>query len=368
MVARVVVLGGGPGGTVVANRLARRRDVEVTLVDNHGRHLYQPGLLYLTLQGGGVADYERDEASLLRGSVRLRVGRAKSVDVDRRAVALEDGALEYDWLVLATGSRVFDAAIPGLREFGHHFHCPPAAERLQARLAEFRGGRVVVGVGGLPYKCPPVPIEFALLFEDWLRRRGLRDRTELTYLSPLESIVSRPEVSAAAAPWLEERGIGIETSFVPVRVEERAIVSASGKRLEYDLLVLVPPHRAAPYLRRSALADASGFVAADRHTLRVRDRVYALGDTADVPAPKTAAAALGQAPVVADNIASEIEGRPPQARYGGRVLCFLETGGGAAARIEFDYETPPRPLERTARNLWLKSLIRRFYFRILPLR
>jgi len=368
MAARVVVLGGGAGGTVVANHLARWTGIDVTLVDNHGKHLYQAALLYLPFIGGSPSDFEQDEAPLVLPTVKLRIGRVKGVDPDQKRVTLEDGTLDYDWLVIATGSRVHDASVPGFREFADHFHCPPAAEQLQKKLPEFKGGKVVVGIAGQPYKCPPTPVEFALLFEEWLRKRGGRDRAELVYITPMDRVLSKPEVAAAAQPWLEEAGYRIETGFTVDRVEKGAVLSKEGKRLEFDLMVAVPPHAGAPYLRNSALAGPLGFVPCDPRTMKVRDRVYALGDAADVPAPKTGAAAQEAAPVVAENIHAEIDGRDPGAKYSGHVVCFMETGGRKAARIEFDYDNPPPALVRAPLHHYHKAMLHQFYFKTLPLK
>jgi sulfide:quinone oxidoreductase len=368
MAAKVVVLGGGAGGTVAANHLARFGDVEVTVVDNHGKHLYQAMLLYLPFVGGTAEDFEHDERDLLDPAVKLRVGRVKGIDPDRRIVVLEDGELAYDWLLIATGSRVYDSAVPGFRDHGDHFHCPPAVEQLQKKLAEFKGGRVAIGFASHPYKCPPTPVEFSLLFEEWLRRRSIRDQTRLTYFSPLDKVLARPEVAAVARPWLEEKGFAVRTGFTAASVERGALKSKEGESIEFDLLVMVPPHAAAPFLRNSPLAGPLGFLAADKHTMKVRDRVYAIGDTADLPVPKTAVAAQEQAPAAARNIRAEIDGRAPEARYDGHVLCFMETGDRAAARIEFDYDHAPRPLERGPNHHQHKSLLHQFYFKTLPLK
>jgi len=368
MAARVVVLGGGAGGTVAANHLARFGDIDVTVVDNHGKHLYQAMLLYLPFVGGMPADFEEDERSLLAPEVKLRVGRVKGIDPDRRVVTLEDGELSYDWLVVATGSRVYDHAVPGLRDRGDHFHCPPAVEQLQRKLSEFKGGRVAVGFASHPYKCPPTPVEFSLLFEEWLRKRGIREKTELTYFSPLDRVLARPEIASAARPWLEEKGFRVVTGFAPSSVEAGILRSKGGEGIEFDLLVMVPPHAGAPFLRNSPIAGPLGFVPADPNTLRVRDRVYAIGDATDLAVPKTGVAAQEQAPVAAANIQAEIDGREPSNRYDGHVMCFMETGDRAAARIEFDYVHAPRPLERAPHHHHHKSMLHQFYFKTLPLK
>ncbi len=364
MVARVVILGGGVGGTTIANRLARRHDVEVTVIDNHGRHLYQPGLLYVPLNGRTPSDWERDESTLLRRSVALRVGRVLAVDPEMRRIKLEgNDEVAYDWLVIATGSRVYhDDSMPGLKEHGLHFHCAHASMRLRERLASFTGGRVVIGASALPYKCPPSIIEFALLFDEWLRLRGLRDRTDITFTYPLADVFPKAEVAPAVRQWLTERNIRIETSFVPAVIEAQAVTSHAGRRLDHDLLIMVPPHRGAPYLRGSPLAGPSGFVPCDPHTLRVRGRGFVVGDSADLSVPKSGAAAHFQAPVVARNIADEIDGNVPSADYDGRVGCFLESDRSHAAYLTFDYDHAPKPPKLTRFNRFKKAIMNTFYW------
>src|SRR5579884_3546524 len=187
MPARVVILGGGVGGTVVANRLVRRaRDrARVTVVDAAGIHTYQPGFLYVPFTGDGRRTLGRPERRLLDPRVDLVVDRAAAIDLERREIRLQEGAtLRYDALVIATGSRLAPEEVPGLEEGAHHFYTLDAAERLHAVLERFSGGRIVIGVAGLPYKCPPAPLEFTFLLDDYLRRRGLRDRTVIQYLPP----------------------------------------------------------------------------------------------------------------------------------------------------------------------------------------
>ena len=187
MPARVVVLGGGVGGTLAANLLAKElgREVRVTVVDPTGMHLYQPGFLYLAMGQANGRWLTRDERTLLRRDVDLAVERAIRIDTDAGTVELERGGnLAWDHLVLATGARLMPDQIPGLAAGSFGFYSLEDAERLREELRRFRGGRVKVGVAGIPYKCPPAPVEFVFMLDGLLRRRGLRDRTEITLLSP----------------------------------------------------------------------------------------------------------------------------------------------------------------------------------------
>lgn len=364
----VVILGGGVGGTRVANRLVERgSDLTVTVVDSHGDHLYQPAYMYLPF--GVTFESARDERTLLDWKVRLLVERATRIDASAREVHFESGkTIGYDALVIATGSRVDKDALPSLLEFGRHFHCRHAAEDLREALALFEGGKIVVGASRLPYKCPPSPVEFALLLEEWLREHGLRSRTEIFYAYPLPRVMSLEPVADAADALFAERGIQAVTPFEVDSVdgERRLLRSTDGRALAFDLLVMVPPHCGAPFLAGSGLTGKGNWVKVDKETLRAAPAIYALGDAADLPAPKSGAAAHFQSEVVVENVRAELEGRPPAARYDGHVQCFAETGGGRALKIEFTYARPPDRPEPSILAHQQKAILNRLYFTLIP--
>jgi sulfide:quinone oxidoreductase len=350
MPAQVVILGGGVGGTLTANLLDRRlgRDVHVTVVDPTGMHLYQPGFLYAALGKANGRWLARDERTLLRRGVDLAVEAATLVEPDRGRVRLaHGGSLAFDYLVLATGARLVPEEIPGLVEGAHEFYSLEGALRLREALRGFRGGRVLVGVAGIPYKCPPAPVEFTLMLDRYLRKQGVRDTTELTLLSPLNRAFTIEPASRLVQPLMEARGIGLETFFNVETVDPSAgtVSSLEGDSAAYDLLVLVPPHRGQAVIEASGLGDAGGWVPTDRTTLAHRDhkRILALGDATDLPISKSGSTAHFEAPVIASRIAALIRGTAPKAGYGGRVMCFLETGDGRATALRFDYQHPPVP-------------------------
>jgi sulfide:quinone oxidoreductase len=350
MPAQVVVLGGGVGGTLTANLLARQpgRNLHVTVVDPTGMHVYQPGFLYAALGKANGRWLARDERTLLHRKVDLAVEAATRIDPDKGTVQLAHGSsLPFDYLVLATGARLVPEQIPGLVEGAHEFYSLQGALRLREALRRFRGGRVLVGVAGIPYKCPPAPVEFTLMVDQYLRRRGLRDKSQVTLLSPLNRAFTIESASKLIQPILTKRGIGLETFFNVEEVDPSAgtVRSLEGEAATYDLLVLVPPHRGQAVIETSGLGDAGGWVPTDRQTLSHRDheRIFAIGDATDLPISKSGSTAHFEAPVVASRIASLVTGTAPNANYGGRVMCFLETGDGRATALRFDYEHPPVP-------------------------
>jgi sulfide:quinone oxidoreductase len=379
---RVLILGGGVGGTLTANLLARRLkhrldrgDVDITLVDAQGNHVYQPGFMYIAMGGEREEKLQRPERALLDAKVNLVVDTVVRVDELAQTVVLAGGgAVPYDYLVLASGSRIVPELIEHFDEEAHHFYTPDAARKLREALDGFKGGRVVIGIASMPYKCPPAPLEVAFLIESELRERGLREKSEVHFCSPIGRAFTIESVSEMATPILEQKGIELHTFFnvEGIDPERKVVLSLEGEELGYDLLVLVPPHRGAQFLMDSGLAPApGGWLPTDRHTLRVggRPNVFALGDATDLPLSKAGSTAHFEAPVVTEGIVAALENREPagkHAAYEGRVMCFFEVGDGKGTLLRFDYDHPPKPPKPNA--LWHlgKIVFNKTYFHTVP--
>jgi sulfide:quinone oxidoreductase len=358
-VKRIVIVGGGVGGTLVANLLQKKlgRDIDagevaLTLIDERGQHVYQPGFMYIAMGGQTAERLVRPERSLLEHRVELIVDWVDRIDEEAKVVRLQAGPpVAYDYLVLATGSRIVPEDIPFFDVEAHHFYSAEAALRLRQALDAFTGGRIVIGIAGMPYKCPPAPLEVAFLIEAELRERHLRDQSELHFCSPIGRAFTIESVSEMATPILQEKGIELHTFFnvETIDPDRHVIGSLEGEELPYDLLILVPPHRGAQVLIDSGLAKApGGWLPTDRHTLQVggREHVFALGDATDLPLSKAGSTAHFEAPVVAERIAALVQGREPDAKhasYEGRVMCFFEIGDGKGTLLRFDYDHPPKP-------------------------
>jgi len=379
---RIVILGGGVGGTLTANLLARRLgdriargEVDITLIDAQGAHVYQPGFMYIAMGGEREERLSRPERSLLDAPINLIVDTAVRIDEAARTVVLASGAiLPYDYLVLATGSRIVPEEIPFFTQEARHFYTGKAALELRHALDAFAGGRVVIGIASMPYKCPPAPLEVSFLIEAELRERGLREKSEVHFCSPIGRAFTIESVSEVATPILEQKGIELHTFFnvEAIDPERKVILSLEGEELGYDLLILVPPHRGQQFLIDSGLAPApGGWLPTDRHTLQVggRPNVFALGDATDLPLSKAGSTAHFEAPVVVEGIIAGLEGRAPSgkhASYEGRVMCFFEVGDGKGTLLRFDYEHPPKPPKPNA--LWHlgKIVFNKTYFHTVP--
>jgi sulfide:quinone oxidoreductase len=373
MAAEVLILGGGVGGTIVANLVAKQSSgkAHVTVVDTTGIHVYQPGFLYVAIGQEQPSALRRAEAKLLRPDVSLVVDRATRVDPVARKVQLESGrTITYDQLLLATGSRTLMDEVAGAGD-AHDFYSMEGAIRLFEALKAFEGGSIVIGVAGIPYKCPPAPVEFVFLLDDYLRARGIRDKVQIKLLSPLNRAFTIEATSKLVQPILAERGIELTGFFNVESVDPLAktVSSLEGETVAYDLLVLVPPHRGQKVIEDSGLGDERGWVPVDKNTLKHAkfEHIWAIGDTTNIPISKSGSVAHYEATIVAAEIVAEVKGEAPPAHvYNGKVTCFLETGRGQATTISFDYDHPPVSPSPARRWHWAKALFNKAYWHTVP--
>jgi sulfide:quinone oxidoreductase len=357
---RIIILGGGTGGTLVANRLRRvyrPEAVEIVVVDRDDDHVYQPGLLFVPFGRADVRRITRPRWRQLRSGIIYCQASVDHVDVEHDRVHFGAGhSLDYDVLIVATGARLLPEETegltgPGWQENVFTFYTPEGAEALRRALARFGGGRLAVNVVDMPIKCPVAPLEFCFLADDYFRRRGIRDRVDLTYVTPLDGAFTKPVASRELAGLLAGKDIELVTEFSTGSVEAAGQPGAPGRLVSYDervvpfdLAVVVPLHGGAAYVGRSpGLGDALGFVPVDPHTLqaKVKPNVFALGDATDAPASKAGSVAHFEGEVVAGNVRRFLAGEPLAASFDGHTNCFIETGRGRALLIDFNYDTEP---------------------------
>jgi sulfide:quinone oxidoreductase len=354
---QIVVLGGGTGGTMVANRLRRRFDAdeaEIHVVDRDDRHVYQPGLLFVPFGLTSLDEIVRPRNRQLRDGIVFHEREIDAVWIERDEVLLDDGAiLPYDVLVVATGSHLQPEETegltgPGWNENAFTFYTPEGADALRRALERFDGGRLVVNLVDMPIKCPVAPLEFAFLAEWYFQERKIRDRVELVYATPLDGAFTKPVASEHLGGLLVEKAIELVTEFNAGEVDASRgkLVSYDGRELDFDLLVTVPLHAGAAFVERSpGLGDALGFVTTDKTTLqsRARPNVFALGDATDLPTSKAGSVTHFEAEVLVENVARFLAGKELEAGYDGHANCFIETGFHKALLIDFNYETEPLP-------------------------
>ncbi|GAB4209915.1 MAG: FAD/NAD(P)-binding oxidoreductase [Sandaracinaceae bacterium] len=388
---RIVILGGGTGGTMMANRLVKalpRDGWKVIVVDRDDVHVYQPGLLFLPF-----GTYRKDETikprrQLLDPRVELRHAEIDRIAPDENVVALEGGTkLSYDVLIVATGSRILPEQTPGLtgvgwKETAFDFYTLEGALALRDKLAAWKGGRLVVNVAEMPIKCPVAPLEFLFLADAFFTERGMRDRVEIVYATPLEGAFTKPRASAALGDMLGRRNIQVLGDFALSEVDgdKRLLKSYDGRETSYDLLVSIPLHGGAAAISQSGMGDGGGWLPTDKHTLqsKAHPNVFAIGDATDLPSSKAGAVAHFQSEVLVENILRLIDEKPLEPAFDGHANCFIETGFGKAMLIDFNYTTEPLPgrfplpgigpftlLEESEANHWGKLAFKWVYWNLL---
>lgn len=354
--SQILILGAGFGGITAALELRRLlpEGHHVAVVDRQSHFLMGLAKLW-ALDGRRSIDAGRRPLERLRArGVDLVLGTVDRIDVSGKQVVVAGRPLPYDHLIIALGAQLDAAGLPGFSA-AHNLYDPAGITALSKALESLGGGRILFFVSSTPFKCPPAPYEAAMLTSHLLRRRGVRETCEIELTTP----EARPlpigpaSCSADLKAHLDANGIRYLPDHKPKAVwpDRRLVEYENGATRTYDLLVGVPPHRAPDVVRASGLTDASGWIAVDARTLQTAHReVYALGDVAFVktpsgkPLPKAGVLAEAQAKVVAANLAAQIQGQAPSARFDGRGYCFIELGDGLATAVDGEFFAQPEPV------------------------
>jgi len=352
-----VILGGGTGGTLAANRLRRElpeSDARITVVDQDDRHVYQPGLLFVPFGLSTGDEIVRSRRHQFHRGVDYVQSAVDHVELIADTVHLANGAtLPYDVLIVASGAVLVPEETAGLTDAGwmervFTFYSPGGAQGLAGALAAFDGGRVVVNPIDLPIKCPVAPLEFCFLADWYFHERGIRDRVSLTYVTPLDGAFTKPVASARLGGMLAEKNIDLVTEFNTGEVDGAGgrLVSYDDREVDFDLAVVVPLHSGADYVGRSAgLGDELNFVPCDQHTLQstAAPNVFVIGDAAAIPTSKAGSVTHFEGEVLTANVRHFLAGEPLDRHFDGHTNCFIESGFDKALLIDFNYDTEPLP-------------------------
>ena len=388
---KLLILGAGTAGTIMANKMSHLLDQEewhITIVDKHKTHYYQPGFLFIPFDIYTCSDVIKPKRDYIPPSVELILSDIEHIEPEKNRVKLANNKiLGYDLLIIATGSRIVPEETEGLKEDNWHknifdFYTVEGACQLQKFLKHWEGGRLVLNVMEMPIKCPVAPLEFLFLADWWFTEKGIRDKVDLTFVTPLPGAFTKPKAAQILGDFLEKKNINLVPEFSVSRVdsENNKLISWDDKEVDYDVLVTVPVNMGDPVIERSGLGDELGFVPTHKHTLQSKEHenIFVLGDATDLPSSKAGSVAHFQADVLTDNIIRYIEGLPLSEGFDGHANCFIESGFGKGLLIDFNYDVEPLPgkfplpgigpfslLQETSMNHWGKMMFRWIYWNLL---
>jgi sulfide:quinone oxidoreductase len=351
---RLVILGAGTAGTMMANHLDHElnpSEWEIVIIDERKEHYYQPGYLFLPFDIYTPEDIIKPIQKFIPKKVQLLNEKIEKINAKESEVWLSKGeSLHYDVLIIATGAKIAPGEIQGMQGEEWYstvfdFYTFEGALALRDKLREWEGGKLVIHITEMPVKCPVAPLEFAFLADSFFRHKKMRDKVEITYVTPLDGAFTKPRATAALNHLLEEKNIAIESDFAIAEVdnENKKIIDYGGREIPFDLLVTVPTNKGDELIERSGLGDELNYVPTNKSTLQSMafPNIFVLGDASNIPASKAGSVAHFQAEVLTKNILSYIKGEPMKEEFDGHANCFVETGNGKALLIDFNYTHEP---------------------------
>ncbi|NIA31788.1 MAG: FAD-dependent oxidoreductase [Actinobacteria bacterium] len=388
---KILILGAGTAGTIMANKLSQHLNPEewqITIVDKHKNHYYQPGFLFIPFDIYSKNDVVKPKRDYIPTSVEMILSGVEVIEPENNRVKLTDNRiLSYDYLILATGSQIKPEETEGLKEgwwFKNifEFYTPEGAVELEKYLKHWQGGRLVLNIIEMPIKCPVAPLEFLFLADWWFTEKGIRDKVDITFVTPLPGAFTKPKAAQILGSFLEKKSINLVAEFNTGSVdwENNKLVSFDEQKIEYDLLVTIPTNMGSDLIERSGMGDELNFVPTHKHTLQSKnyENIFVIGDATDLPSSKAGAVAHFQADVLTENFMRHIDGLPLLDSFDGHANCFIESGFGKGLLIDFNYDVEPLPgkfplpgvgpfslLQETKMNHWGKMMFRWVYWNLL---
>ncbi|MDA3779625.1 MAG: FAD/NAD(P)-binding oxidoreductase [Bacteroidales bacterium] len=388
---KIVILGGGTAGTMMANKLRKSLDRDewaITIVDKNKTHYYQPGFLFIPFGIYKKQDVIKAKSDFFPAGVTIIYNDIDKIDGDNNKVLLEDGNfLDYDFLIVATGAQTRPEETPGMKDKLwlkeiFDFYTIEGSVALQKRFKSWEGGTLVMAITELPFKCPVAPIEFVCLAEEYFAKKGMRDKVNIKLVTPLAGAFTKPIATKMLSELLTEKNIEVIPDFYIESIDNdtKELVSYDDRRVPFDILSVVPTNMGDDMVGRSGMGDDLNFIPTDKHTLQSEkyDNVFVIGDASNIPTSKAGAVAHFSGEILFENIMSAIDGRKLMAKFDGHANCYIETGYGKGALIDFNYETEPLPgtfplpgigpfglLKNTKINHYGKIMFRWIYWHIL---
>jgi sulfide:quinone oxidoreductase len=389
----LLILGAGTGGTMVANKMIHEldsREWEIIIVDRDETHYYQPGLLFIPFGIYSSRDVEKPKRDFIPRGVKLILSDIEVIEPDKNRVILtrENQVINYDYLVIATGTHIQPGETEGLLDGGgwrkniFDFYSPDGAVDLASHLKFWKGGRLVLNVAEMPIKCPVAPLEFLFLADWFFHEKGIRDQVEIVYATPLDGAFTKPRAAGILGGMLESKGINIEPNFNLGEVDNKkqVIKSWDDREIPYDLLITIPTNMGSEVINKSGMGDELNYVPIDKHTLQsVKwENVWVIGDAGNAPTSKAGSVAHFMLDVLIDNMLRHMEGLEPLAEFDGHANCFIESGFDQGILIDFNYDVEPLPgkyplpglgpfslLKESPTNHWGKMMFRWIYWNVL---
>lgn len=351
---KILILGAGTAGTMMANHLHNELDslfYEINIIDNRTDHYYQPGFLFLPFGMYEPEDVVKPIKKFIPNGVNLIQDTIDKIVPTENAVYMANGdVFHYDLLIIATGNDIAPGEVTGMlgnewRNSVFDFYTFEGSMALRKKLENWEGGKLVVHITEMPIKCPVAPLEFVFLADSFFKDKKMRDKVELTYVTPLSGAFTKPKSTAALEHLLHEKNINIVSDFAIESIdnENKKMIDYGGKEVEFDLLVTIPTNKGSEVIARSGMGDDLNYVPTHKATLQSKkyDNIFIIGDATDVPASKAGSVAHFEAEILSENIQRYLKGQPLKEEFDGHANCFIETGGGKALLIDFNYTHEP---------------------------
>lgn len=351
---RLIILGAGTAGTMMANHLSRelnRSEWEIDIIDELEKHYYQPGFLFLPFGMYEEADIVKNIRDFIPAGVNLIRDSIERIFPKEKYVKMANGdQLAFDVMIIATGAKIAPEETPGMQGPLWHkdifdFYTFEGASALREKLEQWEGGKLVVHITETPIKCPVAPLEFAFLSDSFFKHKHKRDKVQITYVTPMSGAFTKPKATEALDHLLHEKNIDVVSDFAieSINNETKQLIDYGGKTVDFDLLVTVPTNKGDAVMERSGMGDDLNYIPTHKATLQSKDfdYIFVLGDASNIPASKAGSVAHFEAEILTENILRYIQGEPLKEEFDGHANCFIETGNGKALLIDFNYTHEP---------------------------
>lgn len=353
---RIVILGAGTGGTIMANKLSKTlkpNEWEIIIVDQDKAHYYQPGFLFVPFGIYSREDVTKQKQKYLPKGIQFIYDEITKIEAQQNKVALKSGQIiDYDFLIIATGTEIKPEETPGMKgmlwqKSIFDFYTVEGAVALRSFFEKWEGGRLVMSITELPYKCPVAPLEFVFLADAYFTKQGIRNIVDITYVTPLSGAFTKPLAAKMLGDVLIKKNIKVVPDFYTEKIDEnqKKLISYDGQQVPFDVLAVVPVNKGNDVIGQSGLGDDLNFVLTNKYTLQSEkySNIFVIGDASNIPTSKAGSVAHFAAEVVFENLMSAIKNKPLTAVFDGHANCFIETGYGKGTIIDFNYDVEPMP-------------------------